>query len=432
MLEATNTGGLAIVNTTLNNAGTLGVPGTILANGLDTHVDLNGADIQGGVLATAGGGVIQTVASSTVDGITRGTVNNTGTLLVNDQTRLDIDGTINNTGTILLDQESLAGATSLHIASQNVTLTGGGQVLMSDNALNQIVGNAASNTLFNVNNVIAGSGQIGTSATMSLVNEAAGVINASGTASLTVRTDANIITNAGTMEGTGTGGLVIWNTAVINSGGTILASGAGSHVDLQSAYIEGGLLTTSTGGVIRTIDAGSALDGITSGAVTNAGALQIFDGTHLGLVGTINNSGTITEAGVSKNTTTQLRIIGNTTLQGGGAVVLSNDSNNQIVGTNSSFKLDNVDNRISGAGQIGTSATMILINEAGGLISANQKAALPCSGPMPTSSPMPEHSRSVRHRRVEWRPGAMEHRGQQCRRHDPGGRRAGACRSAIG
>ncbi len=376
LLEATNTGGLVILNTTVNNSGDIATDGTILAAGAGAHVDLNGATIQGGVLATSGGGVIQTVAASGLDGITEGTINNTGTLLVSDLTRLDIAGTINNTGSILVDQESASGSTGIRLTSQNVTLQGGGNVVMSNNAANSITGAAGSDTLTNVDNTISGAGQIGTSATMSLVNQSKGVINADQTTALIVRTDANIITNAGTMEGTGTGGLVLWNTAVNNAGGTIQAVGAGAHVDLQTAYIEGGILTTATGGVIRTVDTGSALDGITSGVISNTGTIQVADNTRLGLVGTINNTGTIQEAAFSKNVVTAIRIIGNTTLQGGGQVVMSNSVNNQIFGTNSAFTLVNVDNTISGAGQIGTSATMTLVNQSKGVINANQAASL--------------------------------------------------------
>jgi fibronectin-binding autotransporter adhesin len=376
LLEATNTGGLVILNTTVNNSGDIDTDGTILAAGAGAHVDLNGATIQGGVLATSGGGVIQTVAASGLDGITEGTINNTGTLLVSDLTRLDIAGTINNTGSILVDQESAAGSTGIRLTSQNVTLQGGGKVVMSNNAANSITGAAGSDTLTNVDNTISGAGQIGTSATMFLVNQSKGVINADQTTALIVRTDANIITNAGTMEGTGTGGLVLWNTAVNNAGGTIMAVGAGAHVDLQSEYIEGGLLTTATGGVIRTVDTGSALDGITSGVLSNTGTIQVADNTRLGLVGTINNTGTIQEAAFSKNVVTAIRIIGNTTLQGGGQLVMSNSINNQIFGTNAAFNLVNVDNTISGAGQIGTAATMTLVNQSKGVINANQAASL--------------------------------------------------------
>ncbi len=319
--------------------------------------------------------MIRTVdTGSTLDGITAGVLNNKGTVQVIDQTRLSLAGVINNTGTINENQTANTGSTQIRIASQNVTLQGGGKLVMSNNTLNQIVGNAASNTLTNVDNTISGAGQIGTSATMTLVNQTKGIINANQTASLTVRTDASIITNAGTMEGTGTGGLVLWNTAVNNAGGTIMAVGAGAHVDLQSEYIEGGLLTTATGGVIRTVDTGSALDGITSGVLSNTGTIQVIDSTRLGLVGVINNTGTINES--STGATTALRIIGNTTLQGAGKLVMSDNVNNQIFGTNASFQLVNVDNVISGAGQIGTSATMSLVNQTKGVINANKTGSL--------------------------------------------------------
>ena len=123
---------------------------------------------------------------------------------------------------------------------------------MSDNVNNQIFGTSAGFQFVNVDNTISGAGAIGGGANMILVNQTKGVINANGFNALTVRTDANIITNAGTMEATSAvasnGGLVIFNTAVNNAGGTIQALGALAHVNLQSAYIEGGKLTTTAQG----------------------------------------------------------------------------------------------------------------------------------------------------------------------------------------
>ena len=370
-MEGTSTGGLVLWNTAFNNAG-----GTIQAVGAGAHVDLQTAYIEGGTLTTSGGGVIKTVdTGSTLDGITSGILNNKGTLQVNDQTRLGLAGVINNTGLISENQTSNSGSTQIHIASQNVTLQGGGKLTMSNNSLNQIFGNAATDTLVNVDNTISGAGAIGGGANMFLVNQTKGVINANQSVALTVRTDGNIITNAGTMEGTSTGGLVLWNTAFNNAGGTIEALGAGAHVDLLSAYIEGGILTTATGGVIKTTDNGSsALDGITSGVVSNNGTIQIVDSTRLGLVGVINNTGTINAASSGGSTT--LRIIGNTTLQGAGKVVMSDNVNNQIVGTSAGFQFANVDNTISGAGVIGGGANMILVNQTKGVINANASNAL--------------------------------------------------------
>jgi hypothetical protein len=367
LLESTNTGGLLIQNTAVNNAG-----GTVLATGASSFVDLGASTIQGGTLLTAAGGTIETVSASGLDGITNGVLNNKGIVLVNSQTRLDLAGVINNTGTINVDQEGNSGSTSIRLTSQEVTLTGTGKVLLSPNALNQIYSSSGSNTLINVNNTIAGAGQLG-AGQLTLVNQAAGNINANQAVALTLNTGSNLDTNTGTLQDTGTGGLVIQSTAVNNAGGTIQAAGAGAHVDLVSAYIEGGILKTSGGGMIQTLDRGSALDGITSGILNNQGTIQIVDNTSLGLVGTINNTGSIIAASAGSNT--EVRVNSQTvTLQGGGKLVMSNNVNNRIFTNNTDFKLVNVNDVISGAGQIGAGTALSLVNQS--LINAYQSAAL--------------------------------------------------------
>ena len=84
--------------------------------------------------------------------------------------------TINNTGQIFENQVSSSGSTQIRIASQTVTLTGAGQLTLSDNGLNEIFGNSGNNQLVNVNNVISGAGQLG-AAQLTLINRAGGVIN---------------------------------------------------------------------------------------------------------------------------------------------------------------------------------------------------------------------------------------------------------------
>ena len=150
ILELTAAGGLLIRDTTVNNTGgTLGTAGTIEAVGATAVVDLSGAAIEGGTLATSGGGVIQTIiqdslsTNATLDGLDLGAVNNTGTVLVNDQTTLYLQGVINNTGTILLDQVSTGGNSSIQLNSQDVTLTGGGQIQLSNASGNQSTATAA-------------------------------------------------------------------------------------------------------------------------------------------------------------------------------------------------------------------------------------------------------------------------------------------------
>ena len=101
--------------------------------------------------------------------------------------------------------------------------------------------------------------------------------------------------------------------------------------------------------------------------VSNSGVMTIGNGAMLPLSGTIVNSGVISLESTGDTTLLQLIQYG-TTLQGGGHVVLSDDGGNVISGTLPSVTLNNVDNIISGAGEIGA-GTLTLIN--GGSIIAD-------------------------------------------------------------
>jgi hypothetical protein len=105
--------------------------------------------------------------------------------------------------------------------------------------------------------------------------------------------------------------------------------------------------------------------------VENHGNMTIGDGAVLPLAGTIDNTGMITLN--SSGDQTEVQIVGDgLTLQGGGQLVLSDSPANVIVGTTSTTTLTNVDNTISGAGQIGLGdGNLTLVNEAHGTIDAN-------------------------------------------------------------
>ena len=93
----------------------------------------------------------------------------------------------------------------------------------------------------------------------------------------------------------------------------------------------------------------------------NAGTMTIGDGALLPLSGIVNNTGTI--ALDSGGNTTELQLIQNgITLQGGGQVILSDSDQNVIAAAFPGVTLTNIDNTISGAGQIGDWQT-ILINQ---------------------------------------------------------------------
>jgi VCBS repeat-containing protein len=109
------------------------------------------------------------------------------------------------------------------------------------------------------------------------------------------------------------------------------------------------------------------LDGSASPA-SNAATLAVADGTELALAGTINNTGVITVDG--ETAATAIGIDGTVTLQGGGHIELSDSNQNYIFGNGT---LINVDNTISGGGDIGN-GTLLFHNE--GVIEAQGPYAL--------------------------------------------------------
>jgi hypothetical protein len=99
------------------------------------------------------------------------------------------------------------------------------------------------------------------------------------------------------------------------------------------------------------------LDGSVSPA-HNDGTLTVADGTELALAGIVDNTGTILVDATS--TATAIEINGNVTLQGGGHIELSENNQNYIFGSDAT--LTNVDNTISGGGDLGN-GTLIFHNE---------------------------------------------------------------------
>src|SRR6266550_7269323 len=100
-------------------------------------------------------------------------------MTVGDGAILPVGGTILNTGTIALN--STGDETDLEILVRGASLTGGGQVILSDNSQNVVFGGDASAVLDNVDNTISGAGQLGGGA-LTLKNE--GTIAATGSNAL--------------------------------------------------------------------------------------------------------------------------------------------------------------------------------------------------------------------------------------------------------
>ncbi|WP_210243716.1 calcium-binding protein [Mesorhizobium sp. B2-5-7] len=155
-------------------------------------------------------------------------------------------------------------------------------------------------------------------------------------------------------------------------------SGFASFADVQAHMADDG-----NGNAMITLADGQSitLDGVHSNALTgsnfvfdqtpvvnNAGTMTIGDGALLPLSGTVNNTGLISLDSTGSDTLLQL-IQHGVTLQGGGQIVLSDSEANVISGTAADVTLTNVDNTISGAGQLG-----------GGLLSLDNQGTILATG----------------------------------------------------
>jgi hypothetical protein len=186
------------------------------------------------------------------------------------------------------------------------------------------------------------------------------------------------IDNQGDILATHHGTVEIAYSLIDNQGGTIAADGECSVVQLYDDAIFGGRLDTADGGTIEIVSLEehsantTVFDGSLDGPLTNDAYVNVDAGANLELIGTIHNLGTINVD--CEETTTDLVISGPVTLDSGGTITLDGLAD-QIVGASDSElvnKLDNVDNTIQGAGNIGDGDhNLSVTNGSGGLIDAN-------------------------------------------------------------
>ena len=209
------------------------------------------------------------------------TVNNQATIVIADSgASLWLKGAINNTGAFLITSYY----NSQLIMAANTTLTGGGAVTLNESGYgqsNQLYGVTAATTLTNVDNIISGVGQLGASQ-LTLINQAAGVIDATGTSNaLVINTGSATVTNAGLIEATGSAGLSV-TSAVANSstllanGGSVVVSGVITGAGMDS--IQGSSVFEAGGADSDTVSFGSAPTG-----KLKLDQSQLFTGTVTGL-----------------------------------------------------------------------------------------------------------------------------------------------------
>jgi hypothetical protein len=148
---------------------------------------------------------------------------NLGVIKIEDGSRFIFGGVLNNQNMIT----SAVGALTYFFVLGDTTLKGGGNYFLSDNANNRVEG---FDTLTNVDNLIAGAGNISTD----IINQTHGTIEATSGGNQLVLEFSNV-TNTGMLLGAGTAGLELEGGTVTNIGGTIQAN-AGSFVFSRGWY----------------------------------------------------------------------------------------------------------------------------------------------------------------------------------------------------
>ena len=291
-----------------------------------------------------------------------------GLLIAKNNATLRLGGNISNQSgsTILIDAQADNATVEI---SGNVLLNGGGTVRLQESGAGGRARIAMNGTLTNVDNSIEGEGLLGTEQT-DFVNQSSGIIDANVPAGvLDVDPETNFI-NEGTLQASG-GGILRLNGAstsnFANSGGTIQASGSGSRVELaNNPLVTGGTLRTNGGGQIEV--AGGHTGRIRD--VTVDGLLVAQEAAILEMNGTITNQmGSLILVDADTGNA-RLNVQGNTTLVGGGTLMLSQTGGGGTAILGNSAILTNVDNTIQGAGNLGNEETDF-INESAGIIRAN-------------------------------------------------------------
>lgn len=261
-------------------------------------------------------------------------------------------GMIVNSGQINLD--SVGAAARLRISSGDVTLTGGGIIQLGNHAENRI-GGINAGWLFNEDNLIRGSGQVGDGA-IGIVNR--GQIIANQSVAMTISPSSLGVINEGMIRATNGATLNLSHpiSAIFdNSLGNIEADHL-STINLSGVEIRGGNLSTFGSGIFR----------VTGATLLNAawgmsldGRMEVTNGQTLFVTGNLQHSGNTIELQSSGGSTT-LQVIDQTTLAGTGEVVLTHVNSTRIIGTGISPSLIN-HNTIRGTGILGNS-TMQIVN----------------------------------------------------------------------
>jgi hypothetical protein len=320
------------------------------------EIYLNGGSFTG-TFGSEGTGVcyINTAGGSTI--LTN--LTNTGQLNLPNNLNATATGTLTNNGTISM--LSAGNLTDIYLGS-DLTLNGSGTLGTSNSTQNRIL-DAAGNRGFVLRNssTINGAAQIGLN-TIDVINQAAGVIEASGSAGI-LFDPATFLVNEGAIRA-GAGSTVEFRAATYTFTTPVTALNGG-RVAFNGGTFSGRVTTEGTG-VCEVVSAGSST---AFSNLINLGRIDLLNNRGVVWLNTIDNRGTFNMA--SAGNATDVYINSNVSLVGGGTISMSNNLANNIYDNagNRGFIFTNVSNTITGAGRIGLN-TLAIVNEPAGSIIA--------------------------------------------------------------
>ena len=231
------------------------------------------------------------------------------------------NGSYANGGSITLN--STGNTTELAVAGASVTLTGVGNVTMSNNANNFILGTTNTNILTN-RVIIQGSGNIGNNS-MGLVN--GGTIIANQSTPLVIQPNFMGFTNNGTLQVNSGDIMHVQTGPFANFVGTTLTGGTynvSGTLQIDQLGTAGGEIVTNAANIILNGAASSFVDSASNDALSNlntnatGSGFTITGGRNFTTAGNFTNNGTLTVgSGSTFDVNGNLTNFSGTTLTGG-------------------------------------------------------------------------------------------------------------------
>lgn len=347
-------------------AGTLRLESGTITQTANGVIDINSTDPNARVqlAATIVGGQLNqstVLAAQTYEAFSSATLENT---TVNSaRVRVPNGNTVGLRGTTTINAaadfrlDSVGSTTGLQpvFGETSATLAGPGRLTMSNSGANALRAASTGQTL--VNNLqqgVVGAGTIGGNV-LFVVNNT--LIEANGSAGVSIDPPAEGFDNNGTLRAAANSTMTLTSGPFQNEGGIIDAVGTNAVVIITFADVLGGELASSSGGEIRLPFA--TLNGVSTRTGTN---LRVPNAGVATILGTIVHNGTILLDSVGSTTSLQTGSA-SASISGTGQITASNSGGNSITGSgpNQTLTLSNTGGFL-GSGAIGNNTLNIINN----------------------------------------------------------------------